>query len=39
LTLGIQAIQDTEYQCTNATENNYVRDTAATYDLWLRALC
>ncbi|XP_016928225.2 protein TsetseEP [Drosophila suzukii] len=33
LTLGIQAIQDTEYQCTNATENNYVRDTAATYDL------
>ncbi|XP_037715619.1 protein TsetseEP-like [Drosophila subpulchrella] len=33
LTLGIQAIQDTEYQCTNTTENNYVRDTAATYDL------
>ncbi|XP_016946597.1 uncharacterized protein LOC108022249 [Drosophila biarmipes] len=33
LTQGIQAIQETEYQCTNATENNYVRDTAATYDL------
>lgn len=30
---GIQAIQDTEYQCTNTTQNNYVRDTAATYDL------
>ncbi|XP_017049869.1 chitinase-like protein PB1E7.04c [Drosophila ficusphila] len=33
LTLGIQAIQATEYQCTNTTESNYVRDTAATYDL------
>ncbi|XP_052838543.1 uncharacterized protein LOC128253879 [Drosophila gunungcola] len=33
LTMGIQAIQDTQYQCTNATENKYVRDTASTYDL------
>jgi len=33
LSTGIQAIQDTEYQCTNTTESNYVRDTAATYDL------
>ncbi|XP_017049873.1 uncharacterized protein LOC108093977 [Drosophila ficusphila] len=33
LVLGIQAIQDTEYQCTNATEAAYVRNTAATYDL------
>ncbi|XP_030385207.1 papilin-like [Scaptodrosophila lebanonensis] len=33
LSQGIQAIQDTEYQCTNTTESNYVRDTAATYDL------
>ncbi|XP_017010128.2 uncharacterized protein [Drosophila takahashii] len=33
LTSGIQAIQNTEYLCTNATQNAYVRDTAATYDL------
>ncbi|KAH8348321.1 hypothetical protein KR084_006486, partial [Drosophila pseudotakahashii] len=33
LSMGIKAIQDTEYQCTNTTESNYVRDTAATYDL------
>ncbi|EDV55004.1 protein TsetseEP [Drosophila erecta] len=33
LSSGIQAIQSTEYQCTNTTQNNYVRDTAATYDL------
>ncbi|XP_052838541.1 putative protein TPRXL [Drosophila gunungcola] len=33
LSMGIQAIQATEYQCTNTTESNYVRDTAATYDL------
>ncbi|KAH8400692.1 hypothetical protein KR009_000387 [Drosophila setifemur] len=33
LSSGIKAIQDTEYQCTNTTESNYVRDTAATYDL------
>ncbi|EDW48389.1 uncharacterized protein LOC6609719 [Drosophila sechellia] len=33
LSSGIQAIQATEYQCTNTTQNNYVRDTAATYDL------
>ncbi|KAH8277753.1 hypothetical protein KR018_004867 [Drosophila ironensis] len=33
LSMGIKAIQDTEYQCTNTTEANYVRDTAATYDL------
>ncbi|XP_016946433.2 uncharacterized protein LOC108022102 [Drosophila biarmipes] len=33
LSTGIQAIQDTEYQCTNTTESDYVRDTAATYDL------
>ncbi|KAH8394638.1 hypothetical protein KR222_000750, partial [Zaprionus bogoriensis] len=30
---AIKATQDTEYQCTNTTESNYVRDTAATYDL------
>jgi len=33
LTEGIRAIMDTEYQCRNTTESNYVRDTAATYDL------
>ncbi|XP_017124377.1 putative protein TPRXL [Drosophila elegans] len=33
LSMGIQAIQATEYQCTNTTESNYVRYTAATYDL------
>ncbi|XP_022232426.2 mucin-5AC [Drosophila obscura] len=33
LSEGLKAIQDTEYQCTNTTESNYVRDTAATYDL------
>lgn len=33
LTQAIKATQDTEYQCTNTTESNYVRDTAATYDL------
>ncbi|XP_017077625.1 putative GPI-anchored protein pfl2 [Drosophila eugracilis] len=33
LSMGIKAIQDTEYQCTNTSESNYVRDTAATYDL------
>ncbi|XP_016985958.1 uncharacterized protein LOC108049328 [Drosophila rhopaloa] len=33
LLTGIKAIQDTEYQCTNATENQYVLDTANTYDL------
>ncbi|XP_033154047.1 uncharacterized protein LOC117136980 [Drosophila mauritiana] len=33
LSSGIQAIQTTEYHCTNTTQNNYVRDTAATYDL------
>lgn len=33
LSMGIKAVQDTEYQCTNTTESNYVRDTAATYDL------
>ncbi|EDW08967.1 uncharacterized protein LOC6579135 [Drosophila mojavensis] len=30
---SIKANQDLEYQCTNTTESNYVRDTAATYDL------
>lgn len=30
---AIKATMDTEYQCTNTTESNYVRDTAATYDL------
>lgn len=30
---AMKANQDTEYQCTNTTESNYVRDTAATYDL------
>lgn len=33
LSQAIKATQDTEYQCTNTTESNYVRDTAATYDL------
>ncbi|XP_017077685.1 uncharacterized protein LOC108112366 [Drosophila eugracilis] len=33
LALGIQSIQTQEYLCTNTTQNNYVRDTAATYDL------
>ncbi|EDW77195.2 uncharacterized protein Dwil_GK22063 [Drosophila willistoni] len=33
LSASLKAIQDTEYQCTNTTESNYVRDTAATYDL------
>lgn len=33
LSMGIKAVQDTEYLCTNTTESNYVRDTAATYDL------
>ncbi|KAH8316424.1 hypothetical protein KR067_007821 [Drosophila pandora] len=33
LSMGIKAVQDTEYLCTNSTESNYVRDTAATYDL------
>ncbi|XP_017147968.1 putative GPI-anchored protein pfl2 [Drosophila miranda] len=33
LSESMKAIQATEYQCTNTTESNYVRDTAATYDL------
>ncbi|EDW01440.1 uncharacterized protein LOC6560329 [Drosophila grimshawi] len=30
---AIKVNQDLEYQCTNTTESNYVRDTAATYEL------
>lgn len=33
LSQAIKTTQDTEYQCTNTTESDYVRDTAATYDL------
>ncbi|KAM8714382.1 hypothetical protein ACLKA7_014502 [Drosophila subpalustris] len=33
LAAAMKATMDTEYQCTNTTESNYVRDTATTYDL------